>query len=315
MQEGSTIDTKNDMTCLAIESGGSGTRLALAGPDETILHEAHCRSASPLYRDANGFQAEFAGTLDRVLQAEGVIPEAIAVVGLAGPADRASIHAALKHRLPRVPRIEHSEGELGLARYDLQEGIALVAGTGASCHAIDHQGTRSAIGGYGPQFGDEGSAYWIGREGLRAAFRAEQKRGEETKLLEAARDFYHIESPWQLLDEAQAGGHIAAPRVAEFAAAVDGVAADWDKTARAILEEAGTHLGNLVIDMAARTDFDVEPIPLVFTGGVFHAKRVLSAIEATLSRSPYLFAYHPVVLEPISGLIRLLQRDITIRNT
>ena len=221
MQEGCTIDTENDITCLAIESGGSGTRLALAGPGEKILHEAQCRSASPLYRDAKGFSAEFSDTLDRLLQAEGVAPESIAVVGLAGPADRATIHAALKRRLPRVPRVEHSEGELGLARYDLHQGIALVAGTGASCHAIDQQGERSAIGGYGPQFGDEGSAYWIGREGLRAAFRAEQKRGEETKLLEAARDFYHIDSPWQLLDEAQSGGHIAAPRVAEFAAAVN----------------------------------------------------------------------------------------------
>jgi len=239
----------------------------------------------------------------------------VGAIGLAGPADAAAMHVILEAALPRVPRLEHSEGELGLARHALTEGIALVAGTGASCHALDAQGKRDAIGGYGPQFGDEGSAYWIGREGIKAAFRAEQGRIGPTALLDAARDFYRVDSPWQILHEATLGGHIPAPRIAEFAAVVDAAAADDDPHACMLLREAGQHLATLVLDMASRTQFEVTPIPLVMAGGVFHSKRILAEIEATLSRAPYLFTHYPVVLEPISGLIRLLRHDITVRTT
>lgn len=309
------MNTPEHSLFLAIESGGSGTRLALADAGGHILHEVRCPSASPLYRDRDAFGAVFTKTLEHVLTREGVNRAAVQAVGLAGPADAAAMHTILEVALPRVPRVEHSEGELGLARYDLTQGIALVAGTGASCHALDAAGKRSAIGGYGPQFGDEGSAYWIGREGLKAAFRAEQGRIEPTALLDAARDFYRVDSPWHLLQEATLGGHIPAPRVAAFAAVVDATAAADDPRATMLLEEAGQHLGTLILDMASHSHFDIVPIPLVMTGGVFHSTRILAAIETVLARAPYLFTVHPIVLEPITGLIRLLIRDITIRTT
>jgi glucosamine kinase len=309
------ITTPNPAVYLAIESGGGSTRMALAQEDGSVLHEVRCASASPLYRDRSAFATEFAGWLKRLLASEGVDQETIQVVGLAGPADAAIMHAELESALPGIPRVEHSEGELGLAHYGLSEGIAMVAGTGTSCHALDAKGSRSAIAGYGPQFGDEGSAYWIGREGLRAAFHAEQARIEPTALLDAARDFYHIESPWQILDEAGDGGHVPAPRVAAFAAAVDATAAEEDPRAKALMKEAGQHLATLILDMASRTEFDVMPIPLVMTGGVFHSSRVLASIEEALAAGPFVFRFQPVLLEPITGLIRLLQRDVTIRNS
>ncbi len=280
-----------------------------------MIHEARCSSASPLYRDRDTFGTVFSQTLEALLSHDDVERSAVLAVGLAGPADAVAMHAVLEALLPGVPRLEHSEGELGLARYDLTQGIALVAGTGASCHALDARGARTAIGGYGPQFGDEGSAYWIGREGLKAAFRAEQGRIEPTMLLEAALEHFQIESPWELLRESTSGGHIPAPRIAGFAAVVDQTAEAKDPRACALLDEAGHHLGTLILDMVSRTHFEIVPVPLVLTGGVFHSGRVLAAIEATLSQAKAVFSFQPVVHEPISGLIRILLRDITIRTT
>ena len=314
MREIFAIVTDTDFTCLAIESGGSGTRIALAGPDATILHEAHCASASPLYRNRDTFSDEFSACLEGLLNTNGLDRKAIQRIGLAGPADVVALHTLLETALPGVPRLEHSEGEVGLGYYGLTEGIALVVGTGASCHAIDAHGKRSAIGGYGPQFGDEGSAYWIGREGLRAAFRAEQGRIEPTALLDAALDFYQVSSPWDLLDEATEGGNIGAPRIAEFAAIVNATADASDPRARDLLMEAGHHLGTLILDMVSRTQFEVVSVPLVMTGGVLRSKAVLSSIESTLSEAPAVFSFHPVVFEPITGLIRLLQLDMTVRT-
>jgi glucosamine kinase len=46
-----------------------------------------------------------------------------------------------------------------------QDGILILAGTGSMAWARGRHGTVR-VGGWGDAFGDEGSAYWIGREAL-----------------------------------------------------------------------------------------------------------------------------------------------------
>ncbi len=50
-------------------------------------------------------------------------------------------------------------------------GVLLVAGTGSMALARDARGRWARAGGLGPLLGDEGSAFWVGREWLRAAMR------------------------------------------------------------------------------------------------------------------------------------------------
>jgi N-acetylglucosamine kinase-like BadF-type ATPase len=47
-------------------------------------------------------------------------------------------------------------------------GVLLLAGTGSMALGRDARGQWSRAGGWGPLLGDEGSAFWIGREWLRA---------------------------------------------------------------------------------------------------------------------------------------------------
>lgn len=47
-------------------------------------------------------------------------------------------------------------------------GILLLAGTGSMALGRDARGRWARAGGFGPLLGDEGSAFWIGREWLRA---------------------------------------------------------------------------------------------------------------------------------------------------
>ncbi len=47
-------------------------------------------------------------------------------------------------------------------------GVLLLAGTGSMALGRDHRGRWARAGGLGPLLGDEGSAFWIGREWLRA---------------------------------------------------------------------------------------------------------------------------------------------------
>ena len=44
-------------------------------------------------------------------------------------------------------------------------GVSLVAGTGVACLAVPAEGEPRIVGGHGYLLGDEGGAFWIGREG------------------------------------------------------------------------------------------------------------------------------------------------------
>lgn len=306
------IITSDTSYFLAIESGGSGTRVALADGYGHILQQARCESASPLYREAENFSAAFARALAIAMAA--VTPEKIRGAGMAGPADVVLIRTTLMRLLPGLPIHEFTEGDLARSVHNIAAGVALVAGTGCSCSAVGDNGKLTTLGGYGPQFGDEGSAYWIGLEGLKAAFRAEQGRIASTVLLEAARNFYQIQSPLDILEEAESSGHVPAPRIAEFAVEVDRAMILGDSLSAAILADAGTHLGRLIVETARHTAFSMPPVPLALSGGAFRSTRLVDAVVRTVKSSEIPFKIFPVVHEPISGLIKLVIQVCDDRN-
>ena len=73
----------------------------------------------------------------------------------------------------------HVTGDADTARYGAflgAPGIVVIAGTGSV--ALGWDGERFAYaGGHGYLLGDEGSAYWIGREAVRAALRFDEQTG------------------------------------------------------------------------------------------------------------------------------------------
>jgi len=66
----------------------------------------------------------------------------------------------------------------------LNAGVIALAGTGSAILGVRANGERVKVGGWGPVYGDEGSAYRIGQMALRAAARAYDGRGPETALTE-----------------------------------------------------------------------------------------------------------------------------------
>lgn len=67
----------------------------------------------------------------------------------------------------------------------MNPGVIALAGTGSVVLGIGTDGERVKIGGWGPIYGDEGSAYRIGQAALRAAAQAYDGRGPETSLTTA----------------------------------------------------------------------------------------------------------------------------------
>lgn len=291
---------------LAIEGGGTHTRVVLGGEWGGVMRETRGGPGSALYVDATHYPLHLSGLITEVLRSD-----AVARIGCAGPMDRALVNAALAKRLPGVPVTWFSEGEIALGVYALDWGATVVGGTGSSARATAPGGAWVEVGGFGPQFDDLGSAYWIAREAIGAALRAEHGRAPATALREALFQHFNIANPWALVPLCEGNGHLSVTRVAAFAREVAACANAGDSVARDVLAQAGIHLADLVLAATARAGIStLENVPVVPTGGVFRAgESVLQSFEARLRAAGFDFRRFGPVPDPVIGLLNLLTRD------
>jgi N-acetylglucosamine kinase-like BadF-type ATPase len=122
-------------------------------------------------------------------------------------------------------------------------GVSVTAGTGVACLVVPEAGEPRNISGHGYLVGDEGGAFWIGREGVRAALRAFDGRGPATGLVEAAVARFG--------DLGDLGIRLhTAPRpvneIAHFAPDVLAIADGGDAVARSVADDAASELVTLI---------------------------------------------------------------------
>ncbi len=97
-----------------------------------------------------------------------VLGLAVAARGAWRPSERRAAGRRLGGLARRTRVVADVEAALHGALGD-QPGILLLAGTGSIALGRDARGRVARAGGLGPLVGDEGSAFWIGREWLRRA--------------------------------------------------------------------------------------------------------------------------------------------------
>ncbi len=294
-----------DGLVLAIEGGGTHTRVVLGGEWGGVMREARGGPGSALYVDALHYPEALSRLIDEVLREEQPVK-----IGCAGPMDRALVNGALAWRLPGVPVTWFSEGEIALGVYALDWGVTVVGGTGSSARAAVPGGAWVEVGGFGPQFDDLGSAYWIAREAIGAALRAEHGRAMPTTLREAMFHYFEITDAWGLVPLCEGNGHLSVTRVAGFAHEVCACAEAGDAVASGVLAEAGRHLADLAVAAARRAGIaEAAQVPVVPTGGVFRARDlVVGPFTERLRASGLNYVLHGPVPDPVIGLLNLLAR-------
>lgn len=157
-------------------------------------------------------------------------------------------------------------------------GTVLIAGTGAIAARIEqHRLTRTA-GGYGWLLGDEGSAYWLGREAVRATLdaldRGEPLHGLTAAVREALLPAVPDAQRKQLITAVNAAPPI---RLAELAPLVTKAS---DPVATAIVERAA----RVLVDTAAQTRAADDRTPIVLAGGLVAPENPLGeALRAELT--------------------------------
>jgi N-acetylglucosamine kinase-like BadF-type ATPase len=162
-------------------------------------------------------------------------------------------------------------------------GVAVVAGTGSIAFTLDRDGKENRAGGWGYLMGDEGSAFRIGLEGLRAACRAADNIGPPTKLLAAYLEKLGSNDPRDFIPAVYRGKWDKAA-IAALAPVVLELAASSDETARAIFERESMELAKTIAGAIANGGLPRENTPIALTGGLvlhsaFYRDRLLANLR------------------------------------
>jgi N-acetylglucosamine kinase-like BadF-type ATPase len=189
-----------------------------------------------------------------------------------GPEDKDAlvreIVAASKYFVTHDAWIAHSGALAG------EPGVIVIAGTGSMAFGRSADGRTARAGGWGYIFGDEGGAFDLVRQALRAALRQEEGWGAPTRLLEAMLSATGAGSANELLHRFYTADYPRS-RVAALASVIEDTAREGDETARQILAVAAHTLATLAASVR-RTLFP-EHVPVLFTyaGGVFRSNPIL----------------------------------------
>lgn len=164
------------------------------------------------------------------------------------------------------------------------DGISLVAGTGSIAYG-EWRGHRARCGGWGEVFGDEGSAYWLAREGLALFSRMVDGRTEPGPLLGLVRRHFDLKHDLDLC--AAVNGEAARSTLAQLARLVTQAADAGDAQALNLFNRAGQELAALALGTARQLQVPAhESLPVSYTGGVFAAgERILAPLRAALSQA------------------------------
>jgi N-acetylglucosamine kinase-like BadF-type ATPase len=149
----------------------------------------------------------------------------------------------------------------------VRPGVLALAGTGSSVFGVGPDGTRAKVGGWGPVYGDEGSAYRIGRKALTAAARAYDGRGAATALTDALVRELGLRDFRETVARVYVRGM--EPReVAALSRVAYEVAEAGDEVARAIFLRAGEELAEAVEAAARRLGMAGSEVPVSYQGSV-----------------------------------------------
>ena len=183
-------------------------------------------------------------------------------------------------------------------------GVAIIAGTGSLAWGRNDSGQTARSGGWGYLFGDEGSAFSIGRAVLAAVSQAVDGRGEQTSLTADVLSSLRLSSPQEII-AAIYGSEVPRAVVAQMASLAFSAAAQGDLAANTILQQAAEDLAAMVVVTARR--LKLLPLPLLaMTGAVLIQNpdfrlRVSKRIEA--AEVQVLNAV--LATDPVSGAVNL----------
>lgn len=235
-----------------------------------------------------------------------------AYCGIAGadhPVHRQRVIDSLRIFFPRGNFIVDTDARIALTgAVGFGAGIVIIAGTGSVAFGRNAGGEDARSGGWGPTLGDEGSGYWIAREGLSAIVRAHDGRGFATKMTDLLCREYEMCDAEDLPRFVYATT-THADDIARYGKLVIEAAASGDGVARAILDRAGFELAECVLAVARKLHMTDDAFPVAYVGGAFASgETLLDPLRLRLLRDAPNATLGPPQHPPVEGATMLAIR-------
>jgi len=296
-------------TFLGVDGGGTKTDFLLIDAAGAVLASHRGGSAYYLESGLDALQAMMASGIRATLKKAGIAASELEFAFLGLPAygeDRALL-----------PRLDGVVAEvLPAGRYRCGndvvcgwagalaagDGINIVAGTGSIAYG-EFAGRGARAGGWGELFSDEGSAYWIAREGLTLFSRMSDGRAPRGALYDLIRAHFRLDADLDVCAAVYGPPPLTRSGLAALAPLVARAARQGDAGARQLFERAAQELAAVV--HAVRDQLNVPPgavLPVSYSGGMFRLEGLLKPLlETALGARERRYEFVTPRLSPVAG--------------
>jgi len=298
------------MAVLGVDAGGSKTHAVLCDNKGTPLGAGRSGCANWEAAGLDGAGASLREAVEKALVQAKLEPEQVqaSAFGLAGldwPSDEDRLGPVVESLGLSGSRLLLNDAFLPLrAGIENGVGLAAIAGSGTTVVGRNASGLTARSFGAGYPFPDWGGAYDIAEGAVHAVAKAYRNMGPQTSLTERMLAFCDREKASALLEgimrlEVTVGG--------AFAPLVLDAANQGDAAAKAIVERAGTTIGENAVSVAKELDMLKPGFVLVTAGGVFSSRN--SILEESLKRDVAnhgaQVALRPLQCPPVVGAVLL----------
>lgn len=182
------------------------------------------------------------------------------------------------------------------------DGISVIAGTGSMAYG-EYAGRQARCGGWGELIGDEGSAYWIAREGMNLFSRMSDGRAARGPLHALVRERLGLAEDLYLCSRIYGARADKRDAFAQFARLVHEAAQSGDAEATAIFARGARELVACVLAThRALAAPPGESLPVSHSGGVVdNAPAMVDAFRAGLAAAPVRLEYRAPRFPPAVG--------------
>ncbi len=265
------------MIIVGVNGGGTKTESICSNEKGEILGRGH---SGPSNYHNLGLEAAVKNVKDAVSKATKEKPDVICVA-LAAMDTKKDIDTVRKRLSAEYSNLilEHDAFAELYAEEHGKPGIMVIAGTGSVVLGFDgKERYRRCDSGW--FLGDEGSGYFIGRQGLKAAARLIFEERKSTILSKAAVQSLGLSDPEDIMEWSYSGRNTVA-EVASVAKAVFKAAEEGDATAKSIIDTASANAANAACELAHMIGIGTVHIK----GGLVNSDLYYSNFSAILKKS------------------------------
>lgn len=300
---------------MGVDGGGSGTRVLVADRSGEELAAAEGPGSAVAPGSVERSAATVAALVRQALASVGEVRAVSLCAGIAGTGreeERDALEGLLQsYELASQITVVPDAAIVLEDAFGPGPGIVLLAGTGSVAFGRGPTGALARCGGWGPAFGDEGSAAWIGRKALAIVAAAHDGREPATDLVPQILAATGVRAPEDLVAWAAAASPA---ELARLAPVVAEVGATGDLRAESLLALAVEELGLHVRTLARRLFGDERAsYPLALSGGLLApASLVRQRLERRLRSMAPGAQLHECRVSPARGAVRLALRGSRI---